>query len=68
MAKKYDEAEDKLSLQAELAAVKYAVTNAAISIVDKSMRIVGAKKFIRKKSAPSLLFKRQSRITQSTDG
>ena len=40
---KYDEAEDKLSLQAELAAVKYAVTNAAISIVDKSMRIVGAK-------------------------
>ena len=43
IAKKYDEAEDKLSLQAELAAVKYAVTNAAISIVDKSMRIVGAK-------------------------
>lgn len=28
--------------------MKYAVTNAAISIVDKAMRIVGAKKFIRK--------------------
>lgn len=45
---KYDEAEDKLSLQAELAAVKYAVTNAAISIVDKSMRIVGAKVYQKK--------------------
>ncbi len=48
IAKKYDEAEDKLSLQAELAAVKYAVTNAAISIVDKSMRIVGAKSLSEK--------------------
>ena len=43
IAKKYDEAEDKLSLQAELAAAKYVVTNAAISIVDKAMRIVGRK-------------------------
>ncbi|HDR7325808.1 MULTISPECIES: acyl-CoA dehydrogenase family protein [Bacillus] len=48
IAKKYDEAEDKLSLQAELAAVKYAVTNAAISIVDKAMRIVGAKSLSEK--------------------
>ena len=48
IAKRYDEAEDKLSLQAELAAVKYAVTNAAISIVDKSMRIVGAKSLSEK--------------------
>ena len=67
IAKKYDEAEDKLSLQAELAAVKYAVTNAAISIVDKSMRIVGAKS-LSEKSASSLLFKRKSRTTQSADG
>ncbi|CAM4127336.1 acyl-CoA dehydrogenase family protein [Bacillus paramycoides] len=48
IAKKYDEAEDKLSLQAELAAVKYVVTNAAISIVDKAMRIVGAKSLSEK--------------------
>ncbi|MEK4736920.1 MULTISPECIES: acyl-CoA dehydrogenase family protein [Bacillus] len=48
IAKKYDEAEDKLSLQAELAAAKYVVTNAAISIVDKAMRIVGAKSLSEK--------------------
>ncbi|KFN04083.1 acyl-CoA dehydrogenase [Bacillus clarus] len=48
IAKKYDEAEDKQSLQAELSAAKYVVTNAAISIVDKSMRVVGAKSLSEK--------------------
>ncbi|HDR3650975.1 TPA: acyl-CoA/acyl-ACP dehydrogenase [Bacillus anthracis] len=43
IAKKYDAVEDKQSLQAELAAAKYIATNTAISVVDKSMRIVGAK-------------------------
>ncbi len=37
-------------LGSELAAVKYAVTNAAISIVDKAMRVVGAQSL--KKSNP----------------
>lgn len=42
-SQKYDDVEDKQSLQAELAAAKYIATNTAISVVDKSMRIVGAK-------------------------
>ncbi|ABS22332.1 acyl-CoA dehydrogenase family protein [Bacillus cytotoxicus] len=48
IAKKYDEVDDKQSLQAELAAAKYIATNAAISVVDKAMRIVGAKSLSEK--------------------
>ena len=47
VAKQYEE-ESKRSLQAEMAAVKYTVTNAAISIVDKAMRIVGARSLSEK--------------------
>ncbi|MBO1580414.1 acyl-CoA dehydrogenase family protein [Bacillus sp. XF8] len=48
VAKKYDAVEDKQTLQAELAAAKYIATNAAISVVDKAMRIVGAKSLSEK--------------------
>ncbi|WP_459502612.1 acyl-CoA dehydrogenase family protein [Bacillus sp. C1] len=48
IAKKYDVVEEKQSLQAELAAAKYIATNAAISVVDKAMRIVGAKSLSEK--------------------
>ncbi|MFD0770132.1 acyl-CoA dehydrogenase family protein [Bacillus sp. CGMCC 1.60114] len=47
VAKQYEE-ESKQSLQAEMAAVKYTVTNTAISIVDKAMRIVGARSLSEK--------------------
>ncbi len=46
VAKRYEE--DKQCMQAEMAAVKYTVTNAAISIVDKAMRIVGARSLSEK--------------------
>ncbi|MDM5155381.1 acyl-CoA dehydrogenase family protein [Bacillus sp. DX1.1] len=48
VASKYDEVEDKQSLQAELAAAKYIATNTAISVVDKAMRIVGARSLSEK--------------------
>lgn len=44
----YYEEENKQCMQAEMAAVKYTVTNAAISIVDKAMRIVGARSLSEK--------------------
>lgn len=47
VAKRYEE-ENKQCMQAEMAAVKYTVTNAAISIVDKAMRIVGARSLSEK--------------------
>ena len=51
VARKWDAAPNERETQGrELAAVKHAVTNAAISIVDKSMRIVGAQSL--KKSNP----------------
>lgn len=44
----YDAAEDKDILLGELGAVKHVATNAAISVVDKAMRIVGARSLSEK--------------------
>lgn len=48
VAKKYDSLKDKQPLQTELAAAKYIATNAAINVVDKAMRVVGAKSLSEK--------------------
>ncbi|WP_369903299.1 acyl-CoA dehydrogenase family protein [Bacillus manliponensis] len=48
VAKKYDAVKEKGTLQAELAAAKYIATNAAIHVVDKAMRIVGARSLSEK--------------------
>lgn len=47
VAEAYDNEERRVYLTNELGAVKHAVTNSAISIVDKAMRIVGAKSLQR---------------------
>jgi alkylation response protein AidB-like acyl-CoA dehydrogenase len=47
VAEKWDESEEREGLQGELAGVKYVVTNTAISVVDKAMRIVGARSLQR---------------------
>ncbi|WP_078553394.1 acyl-CoA dehydrogenase family protein [Bacillus alkalicellulosilyticus] len=43
VAEKWENTSDRESFKPELAAVKHTVTNNAISIVDKAMRIVGAR-------------------------
>ncbi len=43
VAEKWDQVEDRIKLVPELGAVKYNATNTAISVVDKAMRIVGAR-------------------------
>ncbi|MFX3623653.1 MAG: acyl-CoA dehydrogenase family protein [Ectobacillus sp.] len=48
IAERYDCADDKNSLSAELAAAKHIATNTAISVVDKAMRIVGARSLSEK--------------------
>jgi len=47
VADAYDDEKRRVYLTNELGAVKHAVTNSAISIVDKAMRIVGAKSLQR---------------------
>lgn len=47
VAQKWDESEQRENMQGELAGVKHVVTNTAISVVDKAMRIVGAKSLQR---------------------
>ncbi len=48
VAERYDACNGTQQLQAELSAVKYVATNAAISVVDKAMRIVGARSLSEK--------------------
>lgn len=43
VAQKWDESSDRTQLGAELGAVKHVVTNTAVRVVDRAMRIVGAK-------------------------
>ncbi|MFF2439650.1 acyl-CoA dehydrogenase family protein [Priestia megaterium] len=47
VASKWDETSDRAALVGELAAVKHVVTNSACTIVDKAMRIVGARSLQR---------------------
>ncbi|MEN3778534.1 acyl-CoA dehydrogenase family protein [Priestia megaterium] len=47
VASKWDETGDRVALAGELAAVKHVVTNSACTIVDKAMRIVGARSLQR---------------------
>jgi alkylation response protein AidB-like acyl-CoA dehydrogenase len=47
VAEKWDQTEKREDLQGELAGVKHVVTNTAISVVDKAMRIVGARSLQR---------------------
>ncbi|MFS0618238.1 acyl-CoA dehydrogenase family protein [Priestia megaterium] len=47
VASKWDETIDRAALAGELAAVKHVVTNSACTIVDKAMRIVGARSLQR---------------------
>lgn len=47
VAEKWDLSENREGMQGELAGVKHVVTNAAVSVVDKAMRIVGAKSLHR---------------------
>ncbi|MEH6942263.1 acyl-CoA dehydrogenase family protein [Bacillus sp. JJ722] len=47
VAEAYDDPSRKQYINTELGAVKHTITNAAISIVDKAMRIVGAKSLQR---------------------
>ncbi|MDQ0243112.1 alkylation response protein AidB-like acyl-CoA dehydrogenase [Bacillus fengqiuensis] len=47
VAEKWDLSENREGMQGELAGVKHVVTNAAVSVVDKAMRIVGAKSLQR---------------------
>ncbi|MFF2592436.1 acyl-CoA dehydrogenase family protein [Priestia megaterium] len=47
VASKWDEASDRAALAGELAAVKHVVTNSACTVVDKAMRIVGARSLQR---------------------
>lgn len=48
VAEKYDQKHNRKLLQADLAAVKYTVTNNAVSVVDLAMRIVGARSLSEK--------------------
>jgi alkylation response protein AidB-like acyl-CoA dehydrogenase len=48
VAEKYDASNHREELKGELAAVKYAVTNTAILVVDKAMRIAGARSLSEK--------------------
>ncbi|MGG3192879.1 MULTISPECIES: acyl-CoA dehydrogenase family protein [Priestia] len=47
VASKWDETSDRSALAGELAAVKHVVTNSACTVVDKAMRIVGARSLQR---------------------
>lgn len=47
VANKWDETSDRATLAGELAAVKHVVTNSACTVVDKAMRIVGARSLQR---------------------
>lgn len=47
VAEKWDLSENRGGMQGELAGVKHVVTNTAVSVVDKAMRIVGAKSLQR---------------------
>ncbi|WEA42230.1 acyl-CoA dehydrogenase family protein [Priestia aryabhattai] len=47
VASKWDETSDRAALGGELAAVKHVVTNSACTVVDKAMRIVGARSLQR---------------------
>ncbi|MEO2225773.1 acyl-CoA dehydrogenase family protein [Priestia megaterium] len=47
VASKWDETSDQAALAGELAAVKHVVTNSACTVVDKAMRIVGARSLQR---------------------
>ncbi|MES9743185.1 acyl-CoA dehydrogenase, partial [Priestia megaterium] len=47
VASKWDETSDRAALAGELAAVKHVVTNSACTVVDKAMRIVGARSLQR---------------------
>ncbi|PLS18162.1 acyl-CoA dehydrogenase [Bacillus sp. M6-12] len=47
VAEKWENTENRELLTTDLAAVKFSVTNSAISIVDKAMRVVGAKSLQR---------------------
>ncbi|MCF7619765.1 acyl-CoA/acyl-ACP dehydrogenase [Bacillus sonorensis] len=47
VAEIYDDPKRRSQLTGELGAVKHAVTNAAINVVDKAMRVVGAKSLAR---------------------
>ncbi|MCM3770733.1 acyl-CoA dehydrogenase family protein [Priestia aryabhattai] len=47
VASKWDETSDRAALSGELAAVKHVVTNSACTVVDKAMRIVGARSLQR---------------------
>ncbi|MBD8067705.1 acyl-CoA dehydrogenase family protein [Bacillus sp. PS06] len=47
VAQKWDEATDKANFGPELGVVKYVATNTALSVVDKAMRIVGARSLQR---------------------
>ncbi|WP_209366879.1 acyl-CoA dehydrogenase family protein [Priestia megaterium] len=47
VASKWDENSDRATLAGELAAVKHVVTNSACTVVDKAMRIVGARSLQR---------------------
>jgi alkylation response protein AidB-like acyl-CoA dehydrogenase len=47
VAQKWDESENREGMQGELAGVKHVATNTAISVVDKAMRIAGAKSLQR---------------------
>jgi alkylation response protein AidB-like acyl-CoA dehydrogenase len=47
VASKWDETNDRAALAGELAAVKHVVTNSACTVVDKAMRIVGARSLQR---------------------
>ncbi|MGG3583407.1 acyl-CoA dehydrogenase family protein [Priestia megaterium] len=47
VASKWDETSDRAALVGELAAVKHVVTNSACTVVDKAMRIVGARSLQR---------------------
>ncbi|MFV5314740.1 acyl-CoA dehydrogenase family protein [Priestia megaterium] len=48
VASKWDETNDRAALAGELAAVKHVVTNSACTVVDKAMRIVGARSLQRR--------------------
>ncbi|WP_078410840.1 acyl-CoA dehydrogenase family protein [Priestia abyssalis] len=47
VAEKWDRSENREGMQGELTGVKHVVTNAAVSVVDKAMRIVGARSLHR---------------------
>ncbi|MDA1477799.1 acyl-CoA dehydrogenase family protein [Bacillus changyiensis] len=47
VAELYDDSKRRRQIKGELGAVKYTVTNSAIHVVDKAMRVVGAKSLAR---------------------